>query len=155
MPYCSVCKQYTDYEYDIYLNNGNYLHTSCLVSLQMRKDEIEDVIQRQGSQLLSSLFVRTDVTDGEVISQEDIESLSDELNKLTKMLTTIYDFLPSWPPDWNERKLHLIQQNGLICLRCGEEHDVYLVHKIPLSEGGTNELDNREVICKSWYEGMY
>ncbi len=155
MPYCTVCKQYADYEYDINLAYGDYLHTSCLIKLQMRKDEIEVILRRQDAQLLSSLFVRTEVSDREVISEEDVESLSDELTKLKNTLSSIYDFLPNWPPDWNERKLHLIQQNGSICLSCGEERDVYLIHEIPLCEGGTNELENLELICKPCYEGMY
>ncbi len=155
MPYCTVCKQYVDYEYDIALTHGDYLHTSCLIKMQMRKDEIEVILRRQGSQLLSSLFVRTEITDEEIISEEKVENLSNELTKLKNTLISIYDFLPNWPPDWNERKLHLIQQNGSICLSCGEERNVYLIHDLPLCEGGTNELDNLELICKPCYEGMY
>ncbi len=155
MPYCTVCKQYADYEYDINLTHGEYLHTSCLIKMQMRKDEIEVVLQQQGSQLLSSLFVRTEVSDREVVSEEEVESLFNEYVKLRMTLISIYDFLPSWPPDWNERKLHLIKQNGTICLTCGEERDVYLIHEIPLSEGGTNEFKNLELICKPCYEDMY
>ena len=53
-------------------------------------------------------------------------------------------------------KLQLIQQDGSTCLSCGEEEqDVYLIHQIPLCEGGTNELDNLELICKLCYESMY
>lgn len=57
MPYCSVCKIETDYEYDIALSNGDYLHYSCIVLLQMRKHEIETLLQKQKSQLMLSLFV--------------------------------------------------------------------------------------------------
>ena len=41
MPYCTVCKIETDYEYDIALSNGEYLHYSCILMLQMQKHEIE------------------------------------------------------------------------------------------------------------------
>ncbi len=155
MPYCTVCKQYADYEYDINLTHGDYLHTSCLIKLQIRKDEIEGVLRQQDAQLISSLFVRTEVSDREVVSEEEVESLSDELMKLKNTLISIYDFLPSLPPDWNERKLNLIKQNGSICLSCGEERNVHLIHEIPLGEGGTNELKNLELICKPCYDDMY
>lgn len=155
MPYCTVCKQYADYEYDIYLSNGNHLHSSCLIKLQMREDEIEAVLRRQSSQLVLSLFAWTEVANGEAASEEEVRSLSSELTKLKNTLTSIYDFLPSWLPDWDERKRHLIQQNGSICSSCGEEADVYLVHEIPLCEYGTNELDNLELICKPCHESMH
>lgn len=155
MPFCTVCKRFADYEYDMSLSNGNHLHPSCLINLQMRKDEIEVVVRQQSSQLILSLFAQTEVADREVASEEEVERLSSELTKLKDTLTAIYDFLPSWPPDWDERKQYLIQQNGSICPSCGEEGDVYLVHQIPLCEGGTNELDNLELICKPCHESMY
>ena len=155
MPYCYVCKQYTDYEYDIALSNGDFLHTSCLIMLQIREDEIESVLRRQSPQLIMSLFMRTEVPDGEVVSVDEMKRISSELTKLKGILTTIYDFLPSWPPDWDERKRHLIQQNGSICSSCNEEQHVYLIHEIPLCEGGTNELQNLELICKPCHESIY
>ncbi len=155
MPYCTVCKQFTDYEYDIALSNGDFLHPSCMIKLQMREDEIETVLRRQKPQLILSLFVRTEVTDEKVASEDEVESLSSELTKLRGIITTIYNYLPSWPPDWQERKRHIIQQKGSICSSCGEEREVYLIHEIPLCEDGTNELDNLELICKPCHDSMY
>ena len=45
MPYCTVCKIETDYEYDIALSNGEYLHYSCVLMLQIRKHEIETALR--------------------------------------------------------------------------------------------------------------
>lgn len=36
MPYCPVCKIETDWEYDIALSNGDYLHYSCIILLQQK-----------------------------------------------------------------------------------------------------------------------
>ena len=155
MPYCYVCKQFTDYEYDIALSNGDFLHTSCLIKLQIREDEIESVLRKQNQQLILSLFVQTEVTDEEVVSEDEIKTLSSELQKLKGILFTIYDFLPSWPPDWNERRQYLIQRNGSICSYCEKEQHVYLIHEIPLCEEGTNELQNLELICKTCHENTY
>lgn len=155
MPYCYVCKQFTDYEYDIALSNGDFLHTSCLIRLQIREDEIESVLRKQNQQLILSLFMGSEVTDEEVVSEDQKEGLASELKKLKGILTTIYNFLPSWPPDWDERKRHLIRLNGSICSNCEEEQQVYLIHEIPLSEGGTNETHNLELICKSCHQNIY
>lgn len=155
MPYCTVCKIETDYEYDIALSNGEYLHYSCILMLQMRKHELETVLQRQKPQLILSLFVPTEVAQQDIASETEIEDLRAKLAKLESILTGIYDNLPTWPPDWEERKRLLIRENGSICSHCEEEADVYLLHDIPVFEGGTNELDNLTLICAECYRGMY
>ena len=155
MFYCTMCKIETDYEYDIALSNGEYLHYSCIIALQMRKHEIETVLQKQKSQLILSLFVPTEVAQQDVIPKVEIEDLSAKLAKLKSVLTEIYDHLPSWPPDWDERKRRLIRQKGSACSRCEKEKDVYLLHDIPIFEGGTNELDNLALVCAACHASMY
>ena len=155
MPYCTVCKIGTDYEYDIALSNGEYLHYSCILMLQMRKHEIESVLRKQEPQLILSLFVPTEVAQQDVVPTAEIEDLRAKLAKLESILSGIYDHLPSWPPDWDARKQQIIRQNGSICSRCDEAQDVYLLHDIPVFEGGTNELDNLTLICAECYRSMY
>ena len=155
MFYCTVCKIESDYEYDIALSNGEYLHYSCIITLQMRVHEIETLLQRQKPRLILSLFVPTETPQQEAISEDEIEDLSAELARLKSVLTSLYDYLPSWPPDWDERKEYLLRENGSICSRCEEEKDVYLVHDIPVFEGGTNELDNLTLICAECHRSMY
>ena len=155
MVYCYVCKRFADFEYDITLTNGNFLHDSCLIKLQIREDEIESILRKQSPQLLLSLFVRTEVVDSEVMLEDEIKVLSSELKKLKGILSVIYDFFPGFPPDWEERRKLIIQRNGSFCSSCHEEQYVYLIHDIPLSEGGTNDLQNLELICKSCHESMY
>ena len=155
MFYCTVCKIETDYEYDIALSNGEYLHYSCILMLQMRKYEIETALQKQQPQLILSLFVPTEGAQQDIASEAEIEDLRAKLAKLESILTGIYDHLPTWPPDWEERKRLLIQENGSICSNCEKEQDVYLLHDIPVFEGGTNELDNLTLICAECYRGMY
>ena len=155
MPYCTACKIETDYEYDIALSNGEYLHYSCIVTLQMRKHEIETALQKQRSQLVLSVFAPTEGTGQDVMPASEIEDLSVQLVKLKSILTELYDHLPCWPPDWEERKQQLLRQNGSICSRCKKEEEVYLVHDIPVFEGGTNELSNLGLTCAACYTGMY
>ena len=155
MPYCTVCKIETDYEYDIALSNGEYLHYSCIITLQMQKREIETVLQKQKSQLILSLFVPNEGVERNVTSEAKVEDLRAKLAKLKFILTGIYDHLPCWPPDWDERKRRVIKENGSICSDCGEEQDVYLVHDIPVFEGRTNKLENLTLICAECYRGMY
>ena len=155
MPYCTVCKIETDYEYDIALSNGEYLHYSCIIKLQMRVHEIQTLLQKQKSGLILSIFVPTETPQQAAISEDEIEDLSAELVRLKSVLTSLYDYLPSWPPDWDERKRSILRQNGSICSHCEEEKEVYLVHDIPIFEGGTNELDNLTLVCAACHASMY
>ena len=79
MPYCSVCKIETDYEYDIALANGDYLHYSCIILLQMQKHEIETALQQQKSQLILSLFVPNGGVAQDVTSETEVEDLRAKL----------------------------------------------------------------------------
>lgn len=156
MPYyCTACKIEIDYEYDIALSNGEYLHYSCILRLQMRQHEIETALQRLKPQLLLSIFVPTAVEQQDTMPTSEIEKLSAQLARLKSVLTALYDHLPSWPPDWEERKQRLLRQNGSVCSYCKEEQDVHLLHDIPIFEGGTNELDNLTLACAACYASMY
>ena len=155
MPDCTVCKIETDYEYDIALSNGEYLHYSCIITLQMQKHEIETALQKQKSQRILSLFVPNAGVEQDAPFGTEIEDLHAKLAKLKSVLTEIYDHLPCWPPDWDERKRRVIRENGSICSQCGKEQDVYLLHDIPVFEGGTNELDTLRLICRACYTSMY
>ncbi len=155
MPYCTVCKIEIDFEYDIALSDGQYLHYSCVLMLQMRKHEIESVLRKQKPQLMLSLFVPTDGAQQNIASEAEIEDLRAKLAKLESILTGLYNYLPCWPPDWEERKQILIKENGSICSHCDEAEDVYLLHDIPIFEGGTNALDNLTLICAECYRSMY
>ena len=155
MPYCSVCKIETDYEYDIALANGDYLHYSCIILLQMQKHEIETALQRQKSQFILSLFVPNEGVAQDITSETEVEDLRAKLEKVKSVLTALYDHLPCWPPDWDERKRRVIRENGSICSHCDEEQDVCLLHDIPVFEGGTNELENLTLICATCYRSVY
>ena len=155
MPYCTVCKIETEFEYDIALSNGDYIHYSCIITLQMRKHEIETVLQKQKPQLILSLFAPTEVAEQNVMPASEVGDLRAKLAKLKSVLTAVYDQLPCWPLDWDERKRQVIRQNGSVWSHCKKEKDVYLLHDIPVFEGGSNELDNLVLICAACHASMY
>jgi hypothetical protein len=123
--------------------------------LQMRKHEIETALRKQQSQFILSLFAPTEVAQQDIISDAEIKDLRAKLAKLASILSEVYDHLPCWPPDWEERKRILIRENGSVCSHCEAEADVYLLHDIPVFEGGTNVLDNLTLMCAECYRGMY
>ena len=43
----------------------------------------------------------------------------------------------------------ILQRDGFKCILCGGKHELEIDYKIPISAGGTNELDNLQSLC--WY----
>ena len=84
MPYCSVCKSYADYEYDMSLSDGRFLHESCLLKLEIRKDKLESVMQSQKAQLILSLFVMTDAAKADAASKAALTVYQYSRNKLRR-----------------------------------------------------------------------
>lgn len=41
----------------------------------------------------------------------------------------------------------VFERDGKICARCGSTENLQIDHVYPVSRGGTNELDNLQVLC--------
>ena len=48
-----------------------------------------------------------------------------------------------------ERTLALIERDGLTCAECGTVENLTVDHILPLSKGGTDDLDNLRLLCRS------
>jgi 5-methylcytosine-specific restriction endonuclease McrA len=59
-----------------------------------------------------------------------------------------------YPPDWKDRCAMAKSRDGFACTECGypagfqrRTRELHIHHIIPVSEGGTNELDNLITLC--------
>jgi len=48
-----------------------------------------------------------------------------------------------------ERILALIKRDGLVCAKCSTAENLTVDHIIPISKGGTDDLDNLRLLCRS------
>lgn len=46
-----------------------------------------------------------------------------------------------------KHKLFLIERDGAKCQRCGATNNLCVDHIVPLARGGSNELDNLQILC--------
>ena len=60
------------------------------------------------------------------------------------------------PKDRNQRKavspgkiVAAMQKSNGVCVACGTDERLQVDHIIPVSRGGTNDLDNLQMLCKS------
>lgn len=51
------------------------------------------------------------------------------------------------PPTLRER-IEVHRRDGYRCVRCGSTEDLHVDHVIPVSKGGTNNLDNLQLLCR-------
>jgi 5-methylcytosine-specific restriction endonuclease McrA len=48
--------------------------------------------------------------------------------------------------EWGQLRA-AVHRRDRVCVRCGSTHDLQVHHRIPLVDGGSNELDNLELLC--------
>jgi hypothetical protein len=63
------------------------------------------------------------------------------------VLEDIYDFWPDYPPDWEDRKATLRSLKKERCEACRATKRLQAHHKVPFWQGGSNKLDNLELLC--------
>lgn len=58
--------------------------------------------------------------------------------------------------DWRRRRNVVLARDGR-CLRCGTREHLTIDHVRPLSQGGTNRIDNLQTLCKwcNWTKGNH
>ena len=52
------------------------------------------------------------------------------------------------PGQWRQMRLSTMNRDGYACVICGSRAKLECDHKVPLSEGGTNDPDNLQILCK-------
>lgn len=164
----------------VHLSNGKTVHEACLKGLQNLQEDIESKVNEKKwkiSQLerkierknglafkLTSLFTKPQVKIDDLNNsiaklQSDIKGLSSRLSSrlsITKNeLSSIYGYYLSYPPDWDERRLLLINAKGSFCSNCGRSSHLHVHHVKPLSKGGSNELLNLMLLCENCHSGEH
>lgn len=78
--------------------------------------------------------------------EETVSPIDIQINKLKSELEVIYDFFPTYPPDWNDRKKK-VKTRDIRCVKCRREGE-HVHHKTPLDKGGSNLPTNLEYLCE-------
>lgn len=168
MSICNICKSICT-EGQV-LSNGNKIHTYCfqLLNTQYNQQYKEfksakeslDKVQLLLEEHISFMggirrFFGGSTKEHDTLRESE-EKLVKQFNQNQKLffdtfntITAIWDFLPSYPPDWNNRTKKMLEGN-LSCSKCTKRNQqLHVHHIIPLSRGGSNRYDNLEVLCES------
>jgi hypothetical protein len=158
MPICLVCgeknlkSKVNDNSNLILLNYSRYIHQDCLNKSQTRLNDLKIELEKLSKQIdnyNSNLWNKLFGKSSEIIS--DIENTYDNKKKSYKKLHRGFDKVcvnyPGYPPDWNERRELAKNRDGKKCWKCNSSFQLQVHHKISLSKGGSNSLDNLITLC--------
>ncbi|OKH95421.1 hypothetical protein AB852_00735 [Streptomyces uncialis] len=53
------------------------------------------------------------------------------------------------PGDWNSRRARVLARDRFACQRCSSHKELEVDHIVPVARGGSWELDNLWVLCRS------
>ena len=71
-----------------------------------------------------------------------------ERNIKKRKIKSLYDYWPTYPPDWEERT-QKIKEKRNTCEVCKETWKLHVHHKIKLSNGGNHTENNLVLLCES------
>lgn len=170
---CPICgSQSTN---GIALSDGNIVHDSCyrnaISQLSGLPSQINDMTKN-----IATLESKLRVAQGVIgiitralFGGDNPDSIERELNRVKSSLTRtlnqhskinisiiyIYDFWTSYPPDWKERVHQLKKLTRGNCVQCGSYNNLHAHHKISLSRGGSNRLENLILLCESCHKKQH
>jgi 5-methylcytosine-specific restriction endonuclease McrA len=155
---CSICSAET--LTDGMLIDGSVFHTRCLEklkengeALKLRERTLLTELQKPlGFMENVAMFLfqsrQTEILAAKQHLASRIRWTREEYESTTAKIRLLYDLWPTYPPDWDERRRLVSERDHYSCAECGVGGRLHLHHIRPLSQGGTNRLDNIALLCE-------
>lgn len=175
--HCLLCK--IELSNGFVLSNGSEIHNSCLINIQNKVKEInkeinnnilriknaEAICKKKSIEsnslsyiLKSILGLAEKITfyEYQIIenNKQENEKLKRKIIALEEDLAIIYDYWPTYPPDWENRRKKLIAIQGKSCNRCSNNFQ-HIHHSISISDGGNHKLSNLELLCVNCHSRLH
>jgi 5-methylcytosine-specific restriction endonuclease McrA len=178
---CSICLDVTNNQ-DIILTNNEFIHNSCLEKLQLKNTDFDneiDCLKKKVDDLSFELkkfdtvrikilkLIKRKEREDEKNLKSNILEIRDRLSVLLSFrsellssnrikLKLIYDYWPSRPLDWEERRKDKVIDSEYSCSNCYDDDvELHVHHKIPISSGGSHKSENLVVLCIYCHHKMH
>lgn len=83
------------------------------------------------------------------------KNIIEKRQKIDLFLCKLYDFWPGRPPDWEDRRLQVIDEFNY-CKKCKKSgtrsSPLHVHHIVPIAKGGSHRLSNLEVLCEKCHQ---
>jgi len=145
------------------LTDGSSIHLRCYSLLLQDIDQARARLSRLDKRysgfhgVISRIVgLLLNVPSGEAASFPDhAQSLREEMRSKALLVASIHDHWPTYPPDWETRRLEALSSRGSACEKCGSGGILQLHHKVPLYRGGSNLSDNLTILCESCHQAEH
>ena len=168
---CEVCKKKIGVKRitlinDKYIHHGNYSidrwKPNCADYLRERPRQISDLVMglyAKKKSLLNkivSVFYYDEENNPEVVEHK-LNLLNEESLKVQALRKKLFDYWPSYPPDWEERRQKVLDKAKYKCQECKTDMVLNLhVHHIKhLGRGGSNKISNLMALCEGCHENKH
>ena len=174
MQICLICKAFCSE--GILLSNGETAHKICYEHLLSEKERIRNEHYSALAEIrtiekkLNGIQIK--ILNYFFINSKKISSLEADLKRLKKDQTTneirlteinnslknIYDYWLDYPPDWDERRKEILNENSYCqkCLRGNERNlSLHIHHKIHIAKGGNHRRENLIVLCDDCHQSKH
>lgn len=59
---------------------------------------------------------------------------------------------PEYPSNWDEIRAEVLERDSQSCRECGRTNLLHIHHLVPLSKGGTNDIENLITLCGNCHQ---
>lgn len=161
---CLICQKLS--HKGISLSNGNIIHKDCFEYLIKNIDDCTTNINKENLNLiainrkisnknsisskLTEFFLGSKNLNDEdaefKLIQEKIVNLQKNLNNMELKSKLICDLMLDYPPDWKNR-VETVKSRDHNCVKCGATYGLHVHHMKRLSDGGSNKIENLQLLC--------
>lgn len=95
--------------------------------------------------------LRKEEQEFKISTERQSTEIRQQADHIYEALKPIFDFWPTYPPDWEWRK-DKKRKNIKKCPKCYSNSILHIHHKVPISEGGNHKTSNLEVLCEKCHK---
>ncbi len=83
-----------------------------------------------------------------------ISAIRARLERLSLVLGRVYDYWPTYPPDWEERR-QAKRSEQPFCEACGRSMSLHVHHRVRVGNGGNHSRSNLAMLCESCHQDRH
>ena len=164
---CPICER--ECSYGPALSNGKVYHPKCHDDVLKRVEQFQEQIDnlRQEKQRLKEQVDEAESFAGSLKRffvggesevpnlrkriaelEHEIGKLDQEREHFSSVLKRLYDYWPTYPPDWESRRKEVLGVFPFCQTSRRHRGPFHVHHEIPLSQGGSNLPENLTTLCE-------
>ncbi len=163
MSLCVLCNQ--ECSNGSLLTNGRFFHPECHARIndliRAKTDELR--FARQSNTGVGGALNRiVELFDPSVILHhvkrprtQIVDNLQAGVDELIKTRSRIYDYWPTYPPDWLDRRSMALRA-ARRCTGVGPHREpLHVHHRTPIFRGGSHQTENLQILCEACHSSEH